>query len=188
MVPKKTDKRIRLILAADELFYKKGVATTTLANIAELSEVPLGNVYYYFKSKEDILLAAIEYRKKVIEDNLALLNSFPEGIARLKGWLDQILNQAQAGEYCDPLGSLCQELGKKNGTPAAQAIAELMKEIIHWIQKQLEASIQPSERSYGLAAHFVAQIQGIHLLGLIFKDPNLIQAQCEIVDAWLKSL
>ena len=50
---RRNDKRERLVQAADKLIYEQTFHTTTLANIAKLAEVPLGNVYYYFKTKED---------------------------------------------------------------------------------------------------------------------------------------
>jgi len=55
-------KRGRLIVAACDLFYRQGIAGTTLAHIAEAAEVPLGNVYYYFKTKDDIVAAVVEAR------------------------------------------------------------------------------------------------------------------------------
>jgi TetR/AcrR family transcriptional regulator, transcriptional repressor for nem operon len=33
--------------SAAELFYEQGVHPTTLADVAERADVPLGNVYYY---------------------------------------------------------------------------------------------------------------------------------------------
>jgi AcrR family transcriptional regulator len=40
--------------SAKSLFYEQGVFPTTLAEVAERAEVPLGNVYCYFKTKEQI--------------------------------------------------------------------------------------------------------------------------------------
>ena len=47
----KTDKRSRLIQTAVKLAYLHGFRTTSLADIAEAAKVPVGNVYYYFKTK-----------------------------------------------------------------------------------------------------------------------------------------
>src|SRR6266550_2026003 len=47
----KTDKRSRLIQTAVKLAYRHGFRTTSLADIAEAAKVPVGNVYYYFKTK-----------------------------------------------------------------------------------------------------------------------------------------
>ena len=44
-------KRERLIAAAAQRIYEQGVEKTTLADIAAAAGVPLGNVYYYFKTK-----------------------------------------------------------------------------------------------------------------------------------------
>ncbi len=52
-------KRDRLIEAAKAAFYQQGFAPTTLADIAARAEVPLGNVYYYFRTKDEILAAVI---------------------------------------------------------------------------------------------------------------------------------
>jgi AcrR family transcriptional regulator len=53
-------KRDRLIAGARETIHRQGVEATTLADIAEASGVPLGNVYYYFKSKDELVAAAID--------------------------------------------------------------------------------------------------------------------------------
>lgn len=48
-------KRERLREAANSLFLSKGYANTSLADIAKEAKVPLGNVYYYFKTKKEFL-------------------------------------------------------------------------------------------------------------------------------------
>src|ERR1700737_1190671 len=58
----KRDKRSRLIQTAAKLAYRHGFRTTSLADIAEAAEVPLGNVYYYFKTKDEIGEAIVELR------------------------------------------------------------------------------------------------------------------------------
>jgi AcrR family transcriptional regulator len=50
----KTDKRSWLIQTAVKLAYRHGFRTTSLADIAEAAKVPVGNVYYYFKTKDEI--------------------------------------------------------------------------------------------------------------------------------------
>src|SRR5258708_10902094 len=56
------DKRSRLVSAAVGLAYRNGFGTTSLADIAREAEVPLGNVYYYFKTKDEIGEAIVELR------------------------------------------------------------------------------------------------------------------------------
>src|SRR5260370_7426417 len=56
------DKRSRLVSAAVGLAYQNGFGGTSLADIAREAKVPLGNVYYYFKTKDEIGEAIVELR------------------------------------------------------------------------------------------------------------------------------
>jgi TetR/AcrR family transcriptional repressor of nem operon len=68
-------KRDRLIDAASQLFYEQGVERTTIADIAAAADVPAGNVYYYFKAKDDIVDAVVSMRIGGIEAMYAALAS-----------------------------------------------------------------------------------------------------------------
>src|SRR5689334_14575551 len=52
-------KRERLVESATALFHEQGVHRTTLAEVAERADVPLGNVYYYFKTKDELVGAVL---------------------------------------------------------------------------------------------------------------------------------
>src|ERR1700721_3800422 len=56
------DKRSRLVSAAMDLAYRNGFGATSLADIAREADVPLGNVYYYFKTKDEMGEAIVELR------------------------------------------------------------------------------------------------------------------------------
>src|SRR6266850_429827 len=56
------DKRTRLSETATKLAYGRGFRETSLADIAEAARVPVGNVYYYFKTKEELAEAVVERR------------------------------------------------------------------------------------------------------------------------------
>lgn len=60
LVKTKQSKRERLVAAASRVLHEQGVEKTTLADIARVAEVPLGNVYYYFKTKDRLVEAAID--------------------------------------------------------------------------------------------------------------------------------
>ena len=53
-LPRKSNKREKLLDAAAEAFWVNGYGSTSLADIATSSDVPLGNIYYYFKTKAAI--------------------------------------------------------------------------------------------------------------------------------------
>lgn len=54
---KKKNRQESIILAARRLFFSKGYKATTMGEIAESSDVAVGTLYNYFKSKGEIMLA-----------------------------------------------------------------------------------------------------------------------------------
>ena len=78
--PKAAEKRERLVESAKSLFYEQGVSLTTLAEVAERAQVPLGNVYYYFKTKEQIVAAVVDSRTVAVRG--PLLRSIKSGRGR----------------------------------------------------------------------------------------------------------
>src|SRR5215470_16127713 len=109
-------KRERLVESARSLIHEQGVHRTTLADVAERAEVPLGNVYYYFKTKDDLVGAVLDSYK---HEAAALIQGFerhrsPQ--ARLKAlvqnWTE--MRDAVVRHGC-PMGTLCAELDKVDG-------------------------------------------------------------------------
>jgi AcrR family transcriptional regulator len=70
---KRPGKRERLVKSAQALIHEQGAHRTTLADIAERAEVPLGNVYYYFKSKDELIGAVLDSYQ---EEAAALTRAF----------------------------------------------------------------------------------------------------------------
>src|ERR671936_990779 len=106
-------KRERLVESATALFHEQGVHRTTLADVAERAEVPLGNVYYYFKTKDELVGAVLAGYQ---EQAARLIDTFERGRtpqARLKAlvrnWVD--MRDAVVRHGC-PIGTLCAELDK----------------------------------------------------------------------------
>jgi AcrR family transcriptional regulator len=62
--------RDRIYEAAQTAFYEKSYDRATLKEIAESAGVPVGNVYYYFKNKEDLLLKILVDRIEQITVSL----------------------------------------------------------------------------------------------------------------------
>ena len=183
---RRNDKRSRLVCAADKLFHEQGINITTLANIAQLADVPLGNVYYYFKSKESIILAVIEHRKSILQQQFESLNTITDNKSRLQTFIKQdIANNEQIAKFGDVLGSLCQELSKQNGV-IATAATTLMQEIISWCEKQFVA-LGKGERSKNLALNLIACLQGINLLTLTLKSPTLVEEQTNFLMNWVET-
>ncbi|MFI4938228.1 MAG: TetR/AcrR family transcriptional regulator [Candidatus Berkiellales bacterium] len=186
-MPRKTDKRIRLIEAAKVLIHQQGFNLTTLADIAQEADVPLGNVYYYFKTKEAIGIAVIEKRAAEWAERLASWSEMPDPLVRLMALVKYGLEGIEVtARFGCPIGGLCQELGKQGG-PLSDLAAKLLHDILQWSQEQFRALGQDN-RAPGLALNLVCSLQGNYLLTHTFKDPKLAQRQSEEIKAWLEGI
>jgi len=185
-MPRKTDKRVRLIEAAKVLIHQQGFNLTTLADIAQEADVPLGNVYYYFKTKEAIGEAVIEKRAAEYAEMLARLDDISEPSSRLRAFVDSNVEELESiARYGCPIGGLCQELGKQGGSLADQA-AKLLHDILQWSETQFR-SLGYADKAEEYALNLVSSIQGMHLLTHTFKDPKLAKRQTDTLLAWLES-
>lgn len=69
--------KARIMDAAIEVFFNKGLARATLEDIAEAAEVTRGAVYHHFKNKSDLMLAIHEDLHKTFDT--ILFGTVPEG-------------------------------------------------------------------------------------------------------------
>jgi len=186
-MPRKTDKRVRLIEAAKVLIHQQGFNLTTLAHIAHEADVPLGNVYYYFKTKEAIGEAVIEKRAQEYAEYFVRLNEITDPHSRLLGLIQFTAEELElTARYGCSVGGLCQELGKQGGSLADQA-AKLLHDMLEWVEAQFRA-IGLGDKSSDLALSYVAAIQGTHLLTHTFKEPKISIRQCKMLQEWLDKL
>lgn len=54
------DRRARIVAAATRLFGRRGIAGTSLTDVAKLTKVPLSSLYDYFRDKDDLVAAVPE--------------------------------------------------------------------------------------------------------------------------------
>ena len=114
MTPRQTDKRDRLIQTAVTLVYQQGFHQTTLADIAQQAQVPLGTVYYFFKTKEAIGHALVDHYLLAYRDASQQWNSGPDPEARLEAFLQRMLGDCQyLSQGGCHIGTLCAELYKQ---------------------------------------------------------------------------
>ena len=181
-------KRDRLVESATALFHEQGVQRTTLAEVAERAEVPLGNVYYYFKTKDELVGAVLAGYQEQAAALIASLERNRTPKARLKAlvrnWVD--MRDAVVRHGC-PMGTLCAELDKSEGGLDRQA-AEVMARIIDWSEDQFRQLGRPDAAARDLALALFAGIQGAALLANTFRDPAILSRQARHLERWIDSL
>src|SRR5947208_569817 len=129
------DKRERLVESAAMLLYEQGVHRTTLAEVAERAKVPLGNVYYYFKTKDELVGAVLERRTAEVRQTLDSFGLKRTPQARLKALPQQWneMSEVVARLGC-PFGGLCSEIGKSPGNLEGEPEA-LFGLVIEWAEE-----------------------------------------------------
>jgi TetR/AcrR family transcriptional regulator, transcriptional repressor for nem operon len=179
-------KRERLITSAADLLHRQGVERTTLAEIAHAADVPPGNVYYYFKTRDDLVHAVIEAQVQQVRALLARLDARSTPIARLKGLAESwTSNGPIIVEHGCPLGGLSYELNKHDAELGADA-ARPLRTLVEWAEGQFR---ELGQRNPGaVAVTFLAAIQGAALLANAFGDEQLLKREIRRIERWVDSL
>jgi AcrR family transcriptional regulator len=182
-----TDKRTRIVDTAAKLVHEHGFAQTSLADIARESGVPLGNLYYYFKTKEAIGEALVD---KIAEETAAVRERWDaelEPRERIQAFLRATLEtrESVARSGCR-VGSLCSELHKEPSALGGRA-AKLFEGFLKWLEVQFRLLGKGAE-SRDLAFHLVSSVQGASLLANTFHDTKQLSRECRRLSAWVQTL
>jgi TetR/AcrR family transcriptional regulator, transcriptional repressor for nem operon len=180
-------KRERLIAAALQLLHQQGVERTTLADIAKAADVPVGNVYYYFKTKDEVIGAVIDAHVQQVKTTLAAIEARHRSPkSRLKAFVREFTAQSElVAQFGCPLGSLCSELDKRVTVPGLPA-AELMRLPIEWAEDQFRSLGRPDARD--CAVDLLAAYEGSALLANTMRDPKILSGAARRIDRWIDTL
>ena len=181
------DKRTRIVDAAATLVHAHGFAQTSLADIARESGVPLGNLYYYFKSKDALGEALIEKRAALHETIRETWDAELAPRERIEAFIQASIDSRDsvARSGC-PVGSLCSELHKQAG-PLADEATKLFGGFLKWLEAQFRLLGKGAE-SRDLAFHVVASLQGASLLANAFHDARQLARESKRLKDWVRSL
>lgn len=110
----KPDTRTRLIDVARDLFWTQGYGATGVADILKGADARSGSLYYFFPTKEDLLLAVLEWYKANLQSEVVqpVFERVSDPIERIFGILDgyrQMLLYTECSHGC-PIGNLALEL------------------------------------------------------------------------------
>jgi AcrR family transcriptional regulator len=181
------DSRTRLLNAAEKVAYRYGFTTASIADIAKQAQVPLGNIYYYFKTKDEIGGAIINQRVSRFRNTLRELDKADSPAERLCGFVQLKIDNCEglARGGC-PVGTLCTEL-QKHGGPVSRKSRVLFAEALDWMEAQFKA-LGKEEDSRGLAIHLLSATQGVSVLAHTFHNPSLVKLEAARLKKWIRAL
>ncbi|MBE1531641.1 TetR/AcrR family transcriptional regulator [Actinomadura algeriensis] len=182
-----TGKRRRLTAAAARVLHEQGVERTTIADIAKAADVPTGNVYYYFKTKDDLVQAALHEHTGRLTRLTDELDRIPDPLDRLKALVNAWTAQRDvAARYGCPTGTLATELDKRPEGGLDLEAAKVVRVLLAWVEHQFrELGLSGPD---DLAVTLVAGYQGMSVLANALRDPEIMTREGARLTRWLDSL
>src|SRR5215470_17661634 len=187
MAQTKADNRTRLLQAAEKTTHRYGFGNTAIADVAKEARVPLGNVYYYFKTKDEIGDAIVELRVTRFRKLLQEFDKANSPKDRLCAFVQiKIKNREELARNGCPVGTLCSEL-RKLGSGVAGKSGILFATALDWMERQFRGMGKGAD-SRGLALHLLSATQGVSVLAHTFHDPGLIDMEAARLKEWIRGL
>jgi TetR/AcrR family transcriptional repressor of nem operon len=121
------DTRLRILLAAMDLFQAKGYGSTSIADILSRSQANSGSLYHFFPGKQDVLVGVLELYRDGI--HRMLLEPAWQGVEDPVERIFALLNRYRAALleseciYGCPIGSLALELHEPD-PPVRELLAQ----------------------------------------------------------------
>ena len=174
LTPKGERTRARIVDAAGQLIYERGVAGTTLEDVRAAAEVSGSQLSHYFADKDGLVQAVIDRHADAIAATTGQAGlGTPEG---LRAWRDLVIAEAArtGGQGGCPLGCLGSQLAETD----AQARAQVAAGFGRWSAAltgglralHAEGHLPPGLNPDDLPVTLLAALQGGLLLAQVQRD------------------
>ena len=136
---KKADARARLIETAERLFYAEGIRTVGIDRIIAEAEVAKMTLYNHFASKDDLILAVLQYREEQVNEMFtkSIERYSSKGMSRLEGFFAALKKWLSSREFrgCSFINATVEladanHAASKFSAAHKERITELLRELI----------------------------------------------------------
>ena len=167
--------RERIVERAADLFAERGIAGTSVDEVLAAAKAGKGQFYHYFRNRDELAAAAVEYRCAQVVDGLTDALGDVSSLAGLEQALAGfIAGFEQAGLPGCPIGTLAAEVAGRNEAARLQAAAgfdaweRLLADALERMRQrgELRADAAPAVLATGL----LASIEGGMVLSQARKD------------------
>ena len=180
--------RARIVDAAADLIYARGVDRTSLDDVMAASGVSKSQLYHYFRDKDALVLDVISLQTERVlhaqEPHLGALDS----LKALKLWRDAFvqLNKRAGSKGC-PLGSLASELANESETARKRLEGSFTlwsNSIEQGLLKMRESGVlSPSANPHDLSAALLSAVQGGLLLSKTTQSSRPLEVAIDMAIA-----
>jgi TetR/AcrR family transcriptional regulator, transcriptional repressor for nem operon len=186
--------RERIVSAAAELIFQKGVAETTTQDVCDAAGVSFSQLYHYFDDKMKLVRAVIARQTETVLGAQQPFLGNLDSVSALRAWRDHLV-AIQRHMGCEggcPLGSLSSELSEKS----PEARAELATGFARWedgIRSGLRAMHERGELRADadpdrLALAMLATLQGALILTQVRRKTAPLEAALDAMIDYIESL
>jgi TetR/AcrR family transcriptional repressor of nem operon len=191
--PQGAETRLKIIQTAADLFHKQGVGATSPDEIIEASATGKGQFYHYFKSKEGLVHAVLQYYAEAIKTGSSPVNYEIKSWADLEAWFSsqvELQRRFRMTRGC-PFGTIGGEVTEND-----ELIRQDLSLIFELVRNQLAAffirekaigRISESVNEGQLADFCIAVAQGAMLVGKVKRDSQLVETTFREAIAHLKA-
>lgn len=170
--------REALVSAAARLFWQKGYHASSIADIAGEAAIPVGNIYYYFRTKADVALGVANGFVADTEDMLAEITASSADPRKRLALLSARLGASQRSRMMHgcPVAAAMRDF-RGDAPRAADRAAEVFTLISAFVAAETgRTGVRPA-LALGTGRAAVAEWQGGIVLGLAMQDgPTLAES------------
>jgi AcrR family transcriptional regulator len=173
--------RERIVAAAAELIFERGVAETTLEDIRAAAGVSGSQVYHYFEDKQALVRAVVDHQAEAVLDTQGTHLNHLDTLPGLRAWRDLLVEHQRTLECrggC-PLGTLGAEVAEIDDA-ARMAVARGFGRWEARIRDGLRAmhargDLAATADPDDLALAMLAALQGGLLLAQVLRDTRPLE-------------
>jgi len=185
--------KARIVEAANQLMFERGVALTTLADVRTASATSKSQLYQHFADKNALVREVIEFRAEAL---LAQQRRRLEKVDSLRGlelWRDEMVerNALRDGAYGCPLGSIANEIADHDEDTRriiANHFDEWLQIIVDTIDRlKARGVLRGDADPRALAGGLLAALQGGYLLAKTSRDVSLMRVAVDMAIAQIRA-
>lgn len=190
-VKKPEERRCEIIKAARFLFQTRDYESTTIQNVIDYLKIAKGTVYYYFKSKEELLEAVIN---DIIDENLEQMRQALDGSNG--NAMEKLALLMAAGDMSDSQGQILEELHSSgNFCMHARLLAVTLQKqaplYAQIVQQGCEEGLFQTETPLETAEFILAAVQFLTDEGIYAWSPEELSRRARalpsLIEAQLKA-
>jgi AcrR family transcriptional regulator len=186
--------RARIVTAAADLMYVRGVGATTLDDVVAVTGVSKSQLYHHFSGKDALVRAVIDLTgERVIARERDALGRVST-IAGLRRWRDALVqsNALRHGAYGCALGSLASEVADHDDA-ARQTLSRLFLEwqglLADVLRRLRDSDALPHDTPIDqLATGLMGALQGGYMLAQTARDVTPMATSIDMALAHIESL